>query len=102
MFSDEKDSENRDYSNDSLTVVDWLEGSYPNFFFEVDFDDVEKFTRQYASLKSRAEYEGFVSIYGVRRTNPGFWAAADWFQDKSRQQRPIRAGLYDLNRYENR
>jgi len=102
MFSDEKDSATRDYSNDSLTVVDWLEGSYPNFFFEVDFKDVEKFTERYASLKSRAEYEGFVSIYGVRRTNPGFWDAADWFQDKTLQQRPVRAGLFDLNRYENR
>ncbi|HAJ92068.1 MAG TPA: isomerase, partial [Gammaproteobacteria bacterium] len=28
MFSDEEDSATRDYSNDSLTVVDWLEGSY--------------------------------------------------------------------------
>ena len=27
MFSDERDSETRDYSNDSLTVVNWLEGS---------------------------------------------------------------------------
>lgn len=102
MFSDEKDSTTRDYSNDSLTVVDWLEGSYPNFFFEVDFKNIEKFTQRYANLKSRAEYEGFVSIYGVRRSNPGFWEASDWFQQKSRKQRPLRAGLFDLNRYENR
>ena len=102
MFSDEKDSKSRDYSNDSLTVVDWLEGSYPNFFFDVDFKDIEKFTERYASLKTREDYEGFVSIYGVRRTNHHFWEMADWFQEKSRQQRPIRAGLFDLNRYENR
>lgn len=102
MFSDEKDSETRDYSNDSLTVVDWLEGSYPNFFFEVDFKDIEKFTERYASLKNRDDYERFVSVYGVRRTNHKFWETADWFQDKSLQQRPIRAGLFDLNRYLNR
>jgi len=102
MFSDEEDSATRDYSSDSLTVVDWLEGSYPNFFFEVDYKDVEKFTEHYASLKGREDYERFVSVYGVRRTNHNFWKKADWFQDKSRQQRPVRAGLFDLNRYENR
>ncbi len=102
MFSDEKDSETRDYSNDSLTVVDWLEGSYPNFFFEVNVDDIEKFTKHYASLENRQDYERFVSIYGVRRTNQRFWNTADWFQEKSRQQEPMLSGLFDLNRYENR
>jgi hypothetical protein len=29
MFKDVSDK-NRDYTNDSLTVVDWLEDSYPN------------------------------------------------------------------------
>jgi hypothetical protein len=102
MFSDEEDSKTRDYSNDSLTVVDWLEGSYPNFFFEVDFGDIEKFTEHYASLENRQDYERFVSIYGVRRTNQRFWKTADWFQDKSRQLEPVLSGLFDLNRYENR
>ena len=102
MFSDEKDSETRDYSNDSLTVVDWLEGSYPNFFFQVDINDIEKFTEHYASLQNREDYERFVSVYGIRRTNQDYWKAADWFQAKSRQERPLRSGIYDLNRYENR
>jgi len=102
MFSDEKDSETRDYSNDSLTVVDWLEGSYPNFFFQVDVNEIEKFTEHYANLKNRQDYEHFVSIYGVRRTNQKFWQAADWFQARYRQEKPVRSGLFDLNRYQNR
>lgn len=102
MFSDEKDSETRDYSNDSLTVVDWLEGSYPNFFFQVDINDIEKFTEHYASLQNREDYERFVSVYGIRRTNQDYWKTADWFQARSRQERPLRSGIYDLNRYENR
>jgi hypothetical protein len=102
MFSDEEDSETRDYSNDSLTVVDWLEGSYPNFFFEVDIGDIDTFTSHYASLQSREDYERFVSIYGVRRTNARFWQVADWFQDKYRQEKPVLSGLFDLNRYQNR
>jgi hypothetical protein len=102
IFEDEKDSETRDFSNDSLTVVDWLEGSYPNFFFSVDIDDVEAFTEGYATLENRADYERFVSIYGTRRTNSRFWETADWFQDKYLQIKPIHAGLFDLNRYANR
>lgn len=102
MFKDEADDFNRDYSNDALTVLDWLEGSYPNFFFTVDINDVEKFTEHYASLTNREEYEEFVAIYGTRRTNDEFWQTADWFQDATLRERPIKAGLYDLNRYENR
>ncbi len=102
LFSDDKDSGTRDYSNDSLTVVDWLEGSYPNFFFQVDIDEIEKFTEHYANLKNRQDYESFVSTYGVRRTNQKFWQAADWFQARYRQEKPVRSGLFDLNRYQNR
>jgi hypothetical protein len=102
IFSDEEDSETRDYSNDTLTVVDWLEGSYPNFFFEVDINDIEKFTEHYASLKSREDYERFVSVYGMRRTNMDYWKTADWFQEKYRLEKPVISGIFDLNRYQNR
>ncbi|MCP4410109.1 MAG: fatty acid cis/trans isomerase [Gammaproteobacteria bacterium] len=102
MFEDEEDSETRDYSKDSLTVVDWLEGSYPNFFFTVDIDDVDLFAERYAAMQNREDYERFVSIYGTRRTNSGFWETADWFQDEYLREKPIQAGLFDLNRYQNR
>lgn len=102
IFKDEKDDTLRDYSEDTLTVVDWLEGSYPNFFFNVNIDDIEQFTTEYASLKSREDYEQFVEIYGVRRTNPDFWETADWFQDQYAREKPVLSGLFDLNRYEDR
>jgi hypothetical protein len=102
MFQDEEDSEVRDFSKDTLTVVDWLEGSFPNFFFTVDIDDVDMFTERYAALQNREDYEKFVSIYGTRRTNSHFWSTADWFQDEYLREKPIHAGLFDLNRYQNR
>jgi hypothetical protein len=102
LFQSEKDTELRDYSNDTLTVVDWLEGSYPNFFFSVDINDVEKFADRYASLQSLEDYERFAAIYGVRRTNPKFWELADWFQDEYLRDQPVYAGIFDLNRYQNR
>ena len=37
----------------------------------------------------------------MRRTNPGFWALADGFQDALARQQPVGAGLFDLNRYQN-
>jgi len=102
MFQDEEDNVYRDYRSDNLTVVDWLESSYPNFFFVVDLEDVDIFAQRYASLQSRADYEAFVSVYGVRRTNTQFWEISDWFQDAYLRQEPLAAGLYDLSRYENR
>jgi ferredoxin len=101
MFQDEEDSETRDYSKDSLTVVDWLEGSYPNFFFVVDVDEIDRFADDYVSLKTEDDFERLVSRYGTRRTNPGFWSTADWFHDAYRRDQPIQAGLFDLNRYQN-
>ena len=102
MFQDEEDSKFRDYSNDSLTVVDWLEGSYPNFFFSVDINEVSLFAEAYAALQSRDDYEHFVSSYGMRRTNSAFWQTADWFQDEYLREKPVQAGVFDLNRYQNR
>jgi hypothetical protein len=101
-FKDDKDTESRDYSMDSLTVVDWLEGSYPNFFLNVDIDAVEQFAERYAALQNVDDYEHFVSAYGIRRTNSDFWEAADWFQAASLREKPVEAGIFDLNRYENR
>jgi hypothetical protein len=102
MFQDEEDSLTRDYSHDSMTVVDSLVGAYPSFFFSVDIDDIEVFTNRYAGLQNAEEYEKFVSEYGTRRTNANFWETADWFQDESLREKPIQAGLFDLNRYQNR
>lgn len=102
IFQNEEDSEYRDFSHDSVTVVDWIEGAYPNFFFTVDIDDVDDFSEQYSQLKSRKDYELLVAMYGIRRTNQKFWETADWFQDEYLREKPIQAGLLDLNRYQNR
>ncbi len=102
IFQNEKDDAHRDYQYDALTVVNGLEGTYPNFFFEVDLEEVDLFAERYASLLNRDDYERFVSLYGIRRTSPRFWEVADWFQDAYLRQEPSDAGLFDLNRYANR
>jgi len=103
IFSDtQKRSSLLDLEQDTLTVIRGVEGSYPNFFFIVDLDEIEQFSSQAVSIKNRYDYEKFVAVYGVRRTNTSFWEQADWFQEESLREQPMRAGILDLNRYMNR
>ncbi|HEY0469486.1 MAG TPA: fatty acid cis/trans isomerase, partial [Polyangiaceae bacterium] len=102
MFSEHELGERRDASGDGQTVLPWLEGSYPEFFFSVPLADVENFAVRYDAIQNRNEYERFTARFGVRRTNPGFWRAADWFNAQALREQPERAGILDLNRYQDR
>jgi len=102
ILKNEKHRDLEDQAADTLTVVDWLEGSYPNLFFEVDLKDIDAFADRYLAIRERNDYEQFVALYGVRRTNDGFWKAADWFHAQSAREKPVQSGIYDLNRYRNR
>jgi hypothetical protein len=102
MFASEKLTDQRDYENDTQTVVRWLEGSYPNFFYVVALEDIEAFVGDYNAIKNNQDYEVFVSRYGLRRTSEDFWKHADWFKKQSARERPILSGIFDLNRYQNR
>jgi hypothetical protein len=102
MFEDEKLGDRRDYQDDTQTVVRWLEGSYPDFFYVVDLDDIEKFVEEYKAIKDRLQYEEFVARYGLRRTSLEFWKHADWFNQHYAREQPRLSGIYDLNRYQNR
>ena len=102
MFSEEAPGGSRDSSHDRLTLVPWLEGSYPEFFFVVDARDVERFADEYAAVEDADGYERFVDHFGVRRTSARFWEASDWFNTQAQREQPERAGLFDLNRYQNR
>jgi hypothetical protein len=102
MFDNEQLADRRDYKDDTQTVVGWLEGSYPDFFYVVELDDIEHFVEQYNAIENRQQYEAFVARYGLRRTNENFWLQADWFNQQYAREQPILSGIYDLNRYQNR
>ena len=102
MFYNEKVRDTRDVEHDTLTVVEGIEGSYPNFFFVVAPRELEDFTSRFMAVRTRDDYERFVGIYGVRRTSDTFWETADWFQDYYAQNEPLLYGILDLNRYANR
>ena len=102
MFDKETLASRRDYTYDTQTVVRWLEGAYPDFFYVVELDDIEKFVTEYSALENREHYEEFVAYYGLRRTSPEFWEHADWFNQKYASEQPRLSGIFDLNRYQNR
>ena len=102
MFSEEELGDQRDYAHDRQTVLSWLESAYPNFFYAVEADTVPRFVADYNAIKSREDYERFIAHFGIRRTNPRFWSISDWFNEQALRERPELAGLFDLNRYENR
>ncbi len=97
-----QDENRRSRDDDTLTVVKGLEGSYPNFFLDVKTGDAQRFVDRFLDIRTLQDYEAFVGAYGIRRTNPDFWSSADWFHAKSAEDTPLRAGLFDLNRYHNR
>ena len=102
MFEGEKLGDRRDYEYDTQTVVRWLEGSYPNFFYVVVLGDIEHFVEEYNAITNREAYEAFVARYGLRRTSEEFWKHADWFNQQYAREQPRLSGIYDLNRYQNR
>jgi hypothetical protein len=88
-------------ADDTLTVVRGQQGSYPNFFFVVNASELTAFVDRLLAAKSDADFERVVEHYGVRRTDPRFWETSDWLRDDLRKRDPIRAGIYDLDRYLN-
>ncbi len=89
-------------SEDTIDIVEGFVGAYPNFFFEIKYEELDAFVDQYAQITNYAKYNALVDLYGVRRTNPRFWQVSDWFYAKYQHDEPILAGLFDLNRYKNR
>lgn len=102
MFQNESLGDRRDYKDDTQTVVRWLEGVYPDFFYVIELDDIERFVADYNAIENRPHYEAFVARYGQRRTSEDFWQHADWFNQQYAREQPRLSGIFDLNRYQNR
>jgi len=102
MLQVEKLGDYRDYRFDTQTIVPWLEGAYPSFFYVIKLEDIETFVEQYNAIRNVEEYEAFVMRFGIRRTNEDFWLHADWFNQQYQREQPLMSGIFDLNRYQNR
>jgi hypothetical protein len=97
-----KEAQRRIPQEDYLTVVKGFIGSYPNAFFQVQDQDLDDFVQAMESMRSAADYANLVSRYGVRRTDSTFWPLSDTLHAHYQKYYPREAGIFDLNRYENR
>jgi len=85
---------------DTLFFLPGYHGSYPNFYFVVNMENTAGFLREMASLDDKG-IAGFITKYGIRRSDTRFWASSDWFNNNFFENHPVEAGFLDLNRYEN-
>ncbi|KKC99393.1 fatty acid cis/trans isomerase [Photobacterium halotolerans] len=99
LFDEEK---NRLPSNDNLTLVNGLLGSYPSAFWHIREADLPDIVSQAKRIYSEEDYRALLDHVAVRRTNPDFWPFSDKLNQIYRQSRPIESGLLDYNRLENR
>jgi hypothetical protein len=91
----------RQPESDTLTVVPGFVGSYPNFFFSVEKNQLGEFVSLVRNASDKAQLERLYSQFGIRRSNPDIWQHADWFNQQHILYRGLEAGMFDLNRYEN-
>jgi hypothetical protein len=87
---------------DTIDIVPGFVGAYPNLFLEIDRHELPAFVDQYKAITTYEQYDALVDRYGIRRSNPDFWASSDWFYKKHLHDNKQFSGLFDLNRYKNR
>lgn len=86
---------------DTLTVFPGIIGGYPNFMFDVPADETERFATALRNAEKPEQFEQVVAIWGVRRTHPQFWEILHDITAWHREQEPLEAGVFDINRFEN-
>jgi len=99
LFGEDK---RRRPAEDYLTVVPGILGAYPNAFFQTTTRSLPDFILRMERLKTEADFTALADNFAVRRTNPGFWAFSDSLHEYYRKEEPVRSGMLDYNRLENR
>jgi hypothetical protein len=89
-------------AEDNLTITRGIIGAYPNSFMRVEEPQMDDFIARVQKLDSEEDYRILRDIYGVRRSNPGFWAFSDKIHQLYHLAEPDEAALLDYNRLENR
>lgn len=96
------ENEERAPAEDTIHIVRGIVAGRPNLFLTVDVREVEGFAAAIRALTpDDASWFRFIDRYGVRRGDPGFWAASDFFNSWFLKKDPVNGGLLDLSRYSN-
>ena len=88
-----------DPSKDTIHFLPRSIGAYPNYFFEVDGEELPEFFDMLENFDGSDEYIAKFLKFGVNRADDDFWESYDRFQADLDQSDPLHTGLYDLNRY---
>lgn len=96
------DAKNRLPDEDNLTLVTGFIGAYPNAFWDVRSSDLNDLITRVGNLATEADYKDLMDHYGVRRTANQFWVFSDRLHEEFQKSAGVEAGLFDLNRLENR
>lgn len=99
MFGEES---RRVVAEDSLTIANGVLTAYPNIYMQLAPADIPEFVQRVSALKTEADYSRLLDRFGVRRTDPNFWALSDQVLADYRRAEPVSAGVLDYNRYDNR
>ncbi|QBG36199.1 fatty acid cis/trans isomerase [Litorilituus sediminis] len=89
-------------SEDNLSVVRGIIGTYPNAFFHVEETQLADFVTQLRHIETEQDYRQVKDKFAIRRTSNNFWQFADKLHAWYQQNQPESAGLLDFNRLENR
>ncbi len=88
-----------DPKKDQVDILSGLWGSYPNYFFVVNEDEIDQFFKILYEYNSTDRDICRLETYGINRAEPGFWEVYEDFQKTFDRQHKERKGLLDLNRY---
>jgi hypothetical protein len=88
-----------DPTRDTIDFIRGYIGSYPNYFFDVDREDLPEFFDMMENFDGGGAYIAKLHRYAINRADPRFWEAYDAHQRHFDESEPIEAGVFDLNRY---
>ena len=96
------EADRRFVAEDRLTVANGVIGAYPNVFLELDESAIPELVKSIGELASEEDYGRLLDRFGVRRTDPRFWALSDSVLADYKRAEPLASGVLDYSRYENR
>ncbi len=89
-------------AENTVTVLPGIRGFYPNALMQVQEEELNAFTAAVLSLEDEEDYSRLLDDYGIRRSDPQFWALSDELHEQWQAADPTGFGYLDYSRLENR
>lgn len=90
----------RNEENDTLTILEGLNTSYPNYFFIMQENELSPFIRANLAVETEKDWEKLKSKWGLSRAHENFWQESDLIQNYLLNTLGIEAGVVDYTHYD--